>query len=309
MSGVSLFYGSSPWHYYLLQAFPVLCGTAAPFVIHGVWSHRHDGTLRTMINTIIWTVLIYSFGGHKEWRFIHPLLPLFHLFAAKSLVDLSTARSRDKPKRLIPVRRHYLIFLLLTVPVSLYTTLFYCSAPISVMTYLRSLPDEDLKGSVGFLMPCHSTPAHAYLHRPVLSDGRMWSIGCEPPLKFLSTATLILTDAFCSQQDRRTYQDQTTVFYQSPYSYLTQRFPLTVDPNFPISPFPASIPGRPDPYFALWTHEWPRYLVFFGELLHEEGVEKLLRDQGYQEVWKRGRAWEGDGLKRKGGVHVWKWSV
>lgn len=55
-----------------------------------------------------------------------------------------------------------------------------------------------------------------------------------------------------------------------------------------------------------WRHEWPRHLVFFGHLLQQDGVRPLLQEKGYQEVWRAGRAWEGQG-SRKGGVRVWKW--
>ncbi|CAH7687820.1 expressed protein, partial [Phakopsora pachyrhizi] len=63
------------------------------------------------------------------------------------------------------------------------------------MDYLRHRPDQELK-SVGFLMPCHSTPWQSHLHKPRLDpivkrklDGnveveeveeRMWMLNCEP---------------------------------------------------------------------------------------------------------------------------------
>jgi GPI mannosyltransferase 3 len=34
-------------------------------------------------------------------------------------------------------------------------------------------------GSVGFLMPCYSTPWQVYLQRP---DVEAWKLTCEPPL-------------------------------------------------------------------------------------------------------------------------------
>ena len=208
LSQVSLFYGSKPWHYYLTQALPILCTTTLPFVLHGISSIlfiKDDAiALRTMLATIAWSIGIYSMAGHKEWRFLHPILPLLHIIAAKSIVDLSdrTARKNSKKKlksvkamsrlsfnqlvlrRLPPIRASFLVFLLLTVPVSLYVVLFYCSGPISVMSYIRGLPRDELhNGTFGFLMPCHSTPGHAYLHRRELAQGRMWSLGCEPPLQ------------------------------------------------------------------------------------------------------------------------------
>ncbi|RDB21083.1 GPI mannosyltransferase 3 [Hypsizygus marmoreus] len=323
LSSVSLFYGSNPWHYYLTQAVPILCTTALPFVLHGMWSvafDHHAAALRTMLGVVTWSIVIYSMAGHKEWRFLHPILPLLHVFAAKSLVDLSDrvipkkTKVKAKSKKAIaprqssmsakvlrhlpPIRRDYLAFLSLTLPVSLCIVLFYCSAPISVLSYIRALPAEDLQnGTIGFLMPCHSTPGHAYIHRKELAYGNMWALGCEPPLEY---------------QNLTTYRDQTDVFFSSPTSYLRTYFPPQVNPFFPPSVFPTSIPGAPavvsssaSEYYP-WVHEWPHYLIMFGALLQEEGVRELLKGKGYVEVWRRGRQWEGEG-HRRGGVRVWKW--
>ncbi|KAJ7775110.1 glycosyltransferase family 22 protein [Mycena metata] len=286
LSNVSLFYGGNPWHYYVSQAIPILCTTSLPFVLREIWSilkGRESRALGTMLACITWTIGIYSLAGHKEWRFIHPLLPMLHVFATKSLY---------------PLQRRRLIILLLTLPISCYIALLYCSAPIQVMAFIRGLPREELgNGGVGFLMPCHSTPGHAYLHRRELANGKLWALGCEPPLK---------------NQDLTSYHDQTTVFFASPYAYLKQRFPQSVDATFPLSPFPTSVPGASqsttEPHQYPWAHTWPQYLVFFGALLWEEGVQNLLEERGYAPAWSAGRAWEGDSDERKGGVQVWKYN-
>ena len=344
------------WHYYLTQAVPILCTTALPFTMHGIWSSLiskslHDTALKTMLKTIVWVIGIYSLAGHKEWRFIHPILPLLHIFAAKSLVDLAYNSSRlsngsgegtTRQKRpnqsrttgsrtfihsrlgLPDIPNKILFFLLLSLPASMYIVLLYCSAPISVLSYIRAIPKEELGPStVGYLMPCHSTPGHAYLHQKELADGGMWALGCEPPLQYVSLLyiflwmmrflTITLLDN--RQENLSTYMDQTNFFYNSPIHYLKSYFPQHVDPLFPASPFPTSIPGTVTHFKTLpsgertypWKHEWPRYLVFFGNLLQENGVRQLLNEKGYKQVWKGGREWEGEG-KRKGGVMVWKWS-
>ncbi|KAG6837257.1 hypothetical protein H0H93_012262 [Arthromyces matolae] len=309
-SSVSLFYGSNVWHYYLSQALPLLCTTALPFVLHGMWlalTDKHATALRNMFMTVIWTISVYSLAGHKEWRFIHPILPLLHVFAAKSLVDLSAHVSKHKKgkvpnkgvsfiervaENLRHIRKRFLAIIILTIPVSIYVVLFYCSAPVSVLAYIRSLSPTQLDGGVGFMMPCHSTPGHAYLHRKELAHGKLWALGCEPPLQ---------------GQNLSTYRDQTDVFFSSPIEYIQTRFPSHVRPTFPASPVPTSIPGAPqiDNEYP-WKHEWPRYLVFFGALLETEGIAELLEAKGYRQVWKRGREWEGEG-QRKGGVRVWEW--
>ncbi|KAJ7510092.1 glycosyltransferase family 22 protein [Mycena galericulata] len=305
LSNVSLFYGGNAWHYYFSQAIPIMCTTSLPFVLRQVWlilRGRESMALGTMLGCVTWTVGIYSLAGHKEWRFIHPLLPMLHVFATKALYDMSAldrkTRTTGPSSGSFRLQRRHLITLLLTLPMSCYIALLYCSAPIQVMAFIRSIPREELRdGGVGLLMPCHSTPGHAYLHRPELADGRMWALGCEPPLQ---------------NQDPATYRDQTTVFFASPYTYLKQRFPQSVDPAFPLSPFPVSVPGALQPSTTEpgqypWAHNWPQYLVFFGALLQEEGVQHLLEQRGYAEIWSAGRAWEGDSDERKGGVKVWKY--
>ncbi|KIK59538.1 glycosyltransferase family 22 protein [Collybiopsis luxurians FD-317 M1] len=297
LSGVSLFYGNSPWHYYVSQALPILCTTSLPFVLDGIWKTIHgfgNPPLQTLLSVITWTIAIYSFAGHKEWRFIHPLLPLFHVFAAKSLVDRSSSlgMKQESNARRIPIQRGFLGLLLISLPVSGWIVLVHCSGPLSVMSFIRNIPASELEGGVvGLLMPCHSTPGHAYLHRPQLANGGIWALGCEPPLE---------------NQNLSTYRDQTTIFFDDPYRYLIDRFPPIVDPSFPISQNPASIPGQTTSNNA-WSHEWPKCLILFGALLEEPGVREILVGKGYEEVWRRGRSWEGDIDERKGGVRVWKW--
>ena len=202
MSSVSLFYGLGSWHYYFSQGLPILCTTALPFVLHGMWtaiSSKQLVALQTMTEGVFWTIGVYSLAGHKEWRFIHPLLPLLHVLAAKSLDDLSISPStrknepgKRKPLLDIAIPRRYLAWLMLTCPLSLYVVLFYCSAPISAMSFLRSLPRQTLHSiTIGVLMPCHSIPGQAYLHRKELADGRLWALGCEPPLQYVKRSLSI----------------------------------------------------------------------------------------------------------------------
>ncbi|EPQ57997.1 glycosyltransferase family 22 protein [Gloeophyllum trabeum ATCC 11539] len=297
LSSVSLFYGSSDWHYYLSQGLPLLCTTSLPFVLHGAWlALGPTGTpaSRTMLGLVTWTLTIYSLAGHKEWRFLHPLLPLLHILASKSLVDLYYASERTAPlqRPLLPIRFTHLCMLLITVPAAIYVLYFHGEPQISVMHYLRNVPPGELE-SLGFLMPCHSTPWQAYLHKSELADpGRMWALGCEPPLSNDKDVT-------------SSYRDQTDIFYQSPTGYLKERFPYRVDPTFPPSPFPSSIPGVTRLDDKSWRHEWPKYLVMFGALSEESEVRTLLLDRGYREVWARNTGWEGDS-RRRGGVRVWK---
>ncbi|KZT26559.1 glycosyltransferase family 22 protein [Neolentinus lepideus HHB14362 ss-1] len=297
LSSVSLFYGSSSWHYYLSQGLPLLCATTLPFVLHGAWlvlGPTGTSAPRTMLGLIAWTMSIYSLASHKEWRFLHLLLPLLHILASKSLVDTYYA-SHQPLRKSLPIRVDHMCLLLVTLPAIVYVTLIHGEPQISVMHYLRSLPANELQ-SIGFLMPCHSTPWQAYLHKPELADaGRMWALGCEPPLSL-------------DGRPMSNYTDQTDFFYLSPLQYLSERFPDTVDRTFPPSPFPSSIPCITRPDDDSWRHEWPIYLVMFGALLEDHSVKALLLDKGYKEVWARNKGWEVDS-RRTGGVRLWKYAT
>lgn len=265
-SSISLFYGRSPWHYYVSQALPILLGPALPYALHGIWTifrpsqdspgsspDKDDGNKteresrsarRTALALLGWTTAVYSCAGHKEWRFLHPMLPLLHVLAAKSLADLSSA-SRLRPEKTpstksagaidvkrssaletatttvtnrhlsdspstgalsvftqlgqshdggpapLPIRSFHMIFLvLLSLPVIIWVTRYHGHAQVEVVRYLHDLGLQQKTSreilsppmrSVGFLMPCHSTPGQAYLHTN-LGDGNIWSLSCEPPL-------------------------------------------------------------------------------------------------------------------------------
>ncbi|VDB82731.1 unnamed protein product [Peniophora sp. CBMAI 1063] len=289
-SSVSLFYGNAAWHYYTTQALPVLLGPALPFFVSGVWSVIKEGDLRPKqaLAFILWVTTAYSFFGHKEWRFLHPVLPMMHVISAKYVVDSYHARTPAGLRQGIAIRPAHFIVLSTAIPLVFYASLFHSSAQISVMEYLRALPESRLH-SVGFLMPCHSTPGQSHLHKPSLE---VWALGCEPPLGLdVGTAKL--------------YRDQTDVFFAEPLQYMDKHFPSTVNSSFPPSPLPTTPPGTTSS--GIWVHEWPTHLVLFGALLHEEGVEYKLRDLGYNQVWHAGNGIEED-PRRRGGVRVWLWN-
>jgi GPI mannosyltransferase 3 len=198
-TSISTFYGQSPWHYYLTQAIPLFLGTSLFHPILGfkealLLSSGTNEATRQIAHLVGWTISIYSAIPHKEWRFLHPLLPLMHILAAVSLVSRTerynqeTKQTQARAERPVPkptlrslINIPISLVTLLSIGFSVHMLLFHSSAQISVMSYLRRLPSKELK-SVGFLMPCHSTPWQSHLHRPELEGGRLWALGCEPPL-------------------------------------------------------------------------------------------------------------------------------
>ena len=329
LSPISLVYGRNVWHYYFTQAIPILCASSLPLVAKGLYlglrppphsPHSKDlksliqmsYNLRILAGIVLWTIAIYSLSGHKEWRFIHPMLPILHVFAAKALVESSGLKSTKKRTGaqgnfsifLRTAPRFHLALLFLQLPVIIYCITYRSSPQVSVMRYLRSLSrNGDEIRSIGFLMPCHSTPWQSHLHNHHLDHpGRLWAIGCEPPLQ---------------GQDINKYKDQTDVFYQSPLGYLQGRFPPDVDLTFPPSSYPCSPPDLREELTigggethteesGKWKHEWPEYLVMFGHLLDSPGIHGYLtRTMRYKIVWREGYGFDEE-PKRSGGVFVLK---
>jgi GPI mannosyltransferase 3 len=112
---------------------------------------------------------------------------MMHVVASKSIVDLTPKAVDDRDGKKTSgswLNFGWMLFFLLNMLAIIMAVRVYSDGPIEAMDYFRRLRSEELRnGSVGFLMPCHSTPWQSYLHRKELEDpGRLWAIGCEPPL-------------------------------------------------------------------------------------------------------------------------------
>ncbi|XP_076825189.1 GPI alpha-1,2-mannosyltransferase 3-like [Clavelina lepadiformis] len=225
------FYGSHAWHWYLSQGLPVVVGTILPFSAHGLWILYCDKKSRCLVSgqlqctnvalsmfdvflvIMIFTVFIYSIPGHKEFRFILALVPIFCLFSGTSLSYIS------KKKRIF-----FLIFLAVTnIPLSLYFGLVHQSGPHQVMKFLQKnveiLPQSHVttsemslaQPSVLFLTPCHSTPYHSFIHRNI----SMRFLTCDPDF-----------------HDREGYIDEADEFYLDPVQWFKNNFNFSEYNNF-----------------------------------------------------------------------------
>ncbi|KAK0525777.1 glycosylphosphatidylinositol anchor biosynthesis [Tilletia horrida] len=378
-SPVSLFYGHSAVHYYFSQGIPVICTALTPWAVVG-WAStfrsarafggvQQPETVQLLSRAALWVTLCMSTLGHKEWRFLQQLGPLWLLFAAivldqrrqeseetgqkrtdekhgsigdSSLLSKLKTAWRDicggggRPASLLArssaalpgwahslLNRlpslHYLLYA--QIPLTAYLLLGHGRGQTQVMRVLHAQSSKI--ASVGFLMPCHSTPWQAWLHTPQLegpslpsgNGGKAWFLSCEPPLDV---------------EDTKAYRDQTRVFYEDPIEYLKSRFPARVDPAFPSSPYPPSESDALDGSKE-WRHTWPSHFVLFETLLREgrrkggsdqtglslgdgEGNTKLgmtvgsyLRSLGYAEVERLWNGFGSDDENRWGDVLVLAW--
>ncbi|KAF8469068.1 Alg9-like mannosyltransferase family-domain-containing protein [Kalaharituber pfeilii] len=297
LQSLSVFYGRNPWHYYLTQGLPLLLTFYAPIAIHEISSIFekagdvliHNSEVHALIAAqkkndpvsassppqmkkfktfspslsarlqlslaAASTILIYSLIPHKELRFLYPLLPIFLLLTASSLHNVS----RISPS----TRKKLVVFLIaLNVPIAWYTTQVHQRGVIDVVNWLRR--DQENWRSVGFLMPCHSTPWMSSLQVRDTRGRDMWALTCEPPVGL-------------SEEERKVYLDEADQFYLNPITFLRE--------NFPTPPMKGR--NRLKRMREETKYQWPDRLVFF-QVLEQEVLKEYLGVGDNKEVGEDG---------------------
>ena len=298
----STLYGRNPWHYYLLQGFPLLLTTYLPFTIPSFYtlftstitipSVLTSAILRTLAHTALLPTFLLSLISHKEVRFIYPLLPVLHILTSPTItryfLPLYSSSSRNLPTHI----RILITLLSINILLALISTTYHQPAPLDVITYLRNeylnhhLPASS-QMTVGFIMPCHSTPWRSHLVYPGINA---WALGCEPPVNV-------------PLAERATYIDEADLFYASPTSFIHE---ILGPPPQSLLDIERAIKETRDR--VGWDGKagrkfWPQYLVFFAQL--EETMEGVLRQNAYQECWRGWNGWGNEDWRRKGEIIVW----
>jgi GPI mannosyltransferase 3 len=201
-------YGSHPWHWYFSAGLPAVAGLLLvpllgmllfkPGVVVGSQS---PAGVRNLWCILISYVAIMSFNGHKEFRYIHPVLPLVCLLTGPAL--RGWAAGRESAAASTTPRRNQLRKVLVValfgfanlVPV-LYLGLFHQSGPVSVNRKILEVAREAATASSSasaspqtarftvyyWTGECHSTPLHSHLHQPRHPhiEFDTWSLDCSP---------------------------------------------------------------------------------------------------------------------------------
>ncbi|CUM62805.1 uncharacterized protein PRCAT00000363001 [Priceomyces carsonii] len=197
---LSIFYGTAPWHFYILQAFPLILLTYLPFFIHSIIvlkCFKH-----VLGQMVAFVVLGFSLVGHKEIRFIYPLHPVLLYFSACSVNYLASRLNLHK--LVLPV-------VFLNIAIAFFFTQVHERGVIDVVHYLRLTPSVE---SFGLLTPCHSTPWQSHLHNITFSQNS-WFITCEPPLHLQTSSAGAI----------KSYKDESDHFYDNPTKFLHENFP------------------------------------------------------------------------------------
>ncbi|KAK4896581.1 glycosylphosphatidylinositol anchor biosynthesis [Elasticomyces elasticus] len=294
VQAVSGFYGHNRIDYYLTEGLPLLLTTTLPFAAIGLWQSLRPGMDRTILRgyverqtrfvlavAIITTVLAMTMISHKEMRFIYPLLPMLHILAARPVASFFGSVPANRVKLGL-----ILFLLIINICIAGYVTLVHQRGVIDVMHYLRREQEGRMLGNgsnvtVGFLMPCHSTPWRSHLVYPEI---KAWALTCEPPLDL-------------SVEERRRYEDEADVFYNHPMSWINDNAKDRKSISTTISEVLEPRVGDEA------RRSWPEYLVFFEHL--EAIMSTVLQETRYEECWRTfNTQWHDDG-RRRGDVVVW----
>lgn len=313
---LAVFYGRNNWHYYVTEGYPLLLTTLIPFAIPGLYftlttqepsaSNRVQTNIRVQLAMICALMpFVLSFISHKEVRFIYPLLPSLHILAAPRLVQFFGPAVTSSSHAYTTKRLTLLFLIFVNGIIALYTSIYHASGPLNVLDYLRRQHETHFSShnmvtplssvspapesgiTVGFLMPCHSTPWRSHMIYPSI---HAWALSCEPPIGLNET-------------QKAAYRDEADQFYDDPDAFLRQNMVgglrhLPRRPSYVTgSQSLASFPESPT------LHEWPDYLVFFAQL--EPTMHQLIRFSSYRECWRTwNTAWHDD-WRRRGDIVVW----
>jgi phosphatidylinositol glycan class B len=187
------FYGTHPWYWYIVAAVPTLAHAYLPLVIGGAaYSPK-----KFLLAAAGWYIFVFSFISHKEFRFLLPILPVMLIYAGYFMDMLNTRR--PKGSRSLLSHPLFMLLLLANLGMALYFSTLHQRGTTDVMWYIQQNPNV---GEVMFLMPCHSTPYYAYVHRNI-------------PMNFLD----------CSPRPgEKDYIDEADRFYLDPQNFLQEYY-------------------------------------------------------------------------------------
>ncbi|XP_044756159.1 GPI mannosyltransferase 3 [Coccinella septempunctata] len=203
IKNVATSYGTLPWYWYMSFGLPAILGVhLMPFLISSlvVLKNRkiHQNEL-VLLGTIVFTVGVFSYLPHKEFRFLMPLLPLVLYITSRYLAVWSR-----KVKTLNLVAVAFILFIGNAVP-AYYLGMVHQRGSLDIMPHLREIAQKDPSNtSFLFLMPCHSTPMYSHLHINVTTR----FLTCNPNFNGAEIK-----------------DDEVTEFYNSPNKWLRQHYP------------------------------------------------------------------------------------
>ncbi|AQK67796.1 Alg9-like mannosyltransferase family [Zea mays] len=189
------YYGTHVFHWYFTQGFPSMIWTFLPFALCGIVKSQEW----RLSGLIAWVLGVYSILGHKEFRFVLPVLPLALMFSGYCLASMSRSKGKNQHRKdsLSRMQPFVILLVITNVPMALYMSLFHQRGTEDAMYYLSKEAHDGRVRSVLFLMPCHSTPYYSTLHYNL-------------PMRFLD----------CTPSDSKGTLDESDRFLTSPSEFV-----------------------------------------------------------------------------------------
>jgi GPI mannosyltransferase 3 len=258
--------------------------------------------------TSVATTLSLSLISHKEVRFLYPILPFLHVLSAQPLSSFffaspstSSTQKAGPGAHLTPsaLRRSILVLILaVNLLIAGYASQVHQRGVIDVLSYLRHKHESRISSggnskaattSVGFLMPCHSTPWRSHLVHPGIST---WALTCEPPLDM-------------PLSERAAYLDEADQFFidPGPANWLKQHMEHVVMISSKGSRSSQHWGNLEPAKRSVGRRAWPHNLVFFEQL--EPVLKEFLKGTRYKECWRGFNSHFHDDWRRVGDVIVW----
>ncbi|KAI8905543.1 Alg9-like mannosyltransferase family-domain-containing protein [Gorgonomyces haynaldii] len=276
LEGISLFYGTQPFYFYFLVGLPVVLLTMLPIVAYGVLK-TNDRHKLLYFNTCVFVVCVLSLLGHKEFRFLMPIVPLCLVYGGYGMHNLKLQdQKRNRTGTSSLLNRVILLLLLTHLPLMYYTTRVHKRGQVQVTGWLRKEARLGNIKSVLFLTPCHSTPFYSHVHLNV----PMRQLTCEPPLR-----------QSISKREKRSYLGEDEIFYLHPERFLISYFNQTQ----------PKIPAFGQQYY-INTFEWPSHIVWFDNQYLNTVLPRYLTQ--YRECLRLFNSHFHDDSKRRGDLVV-----
>jgi phosphatidylinositol glycan class B len=117
------YYGTHVFHWYFSQGFPSMIWTFLPFSISGIMKSREW----RLAGLIVWVLAVYSILGHKEFRFVLPVLPLMFMFSGYNLAAMAQFKGKGRSEKghLSRFQLSVILLILTNVPMALYMSLYH----------------------------------------------------------------------------------------------------------------------------------------------------------------------------------------
>ncbi|KAK4431922.1 GPI mannosyltransferase 3 [Sesamum alatum] len=198
------YYGTHAWHWYITQGFTVMVFTYLPFSVAGVIMSKEW----KLPGLILWVLGTYSLLGHKEFRFVLPVLPIALMFSGYSLANLGKCElskrkvkeiSSSHKKRSLKLQLAVVFLLVTNFPMAIYMSMIHQRGTEDVMHYLSNEARENKVKSILFLTPCHATPYYSTLHHNI-------------PMRFLD----------CTPSEEKGIIDESDQFLDDPLGFATK---------------------------------------------------------------------------------------